>query len=150
MKIAAGLGIVGLGGAIMFGSRVFGAATPNARTIPGLTAPQSAAIKKDRVLDVAISRMEFYKSGDPGAYQGLVEAVAGLAGLDATAPTTAILRRAETDKYVAKRALAKLRAATATRSADNACVLGEFDELATTIFMACDDKLFNLHLAYSV
>jgi hypothetical protein len=149
VKIAIGAGAVG--GVVVLGTTL-GRAPHVSKQVPSfsqLSDVANAQLAADRVLHVALCRLESYASGDTSAYDKLMRSIAEVVGVSNT-PTTEMLRRAEKNAHVVKRCIKLLRDATLKRTSNNVEVMEDFDELATVVLSAADDKLFNLHQAYQL
>lgn len=144
VKLVVGVGTVG--GLALLVSRT---SKDTLHQFEQLTSVGNAALAQDRVLNVALSRMSDYASGDPSAFTCLVEEVAGLMLIDAVSPSARLLRYAEQHVRVIKRCVNRLHEKTMHRSNENAEVMTEFSELAQTVLNACDDRLFNLHQSFA-
>lgn len=114
------------------------------------TSSQSALLAQNPVLHVAVDRMQDYKSGDPGAFSGLVESLLSLLAINPNLTSMKTLRQAEGHTQVVKRCIAKLRRATSKRTNNHSSVMEEFDTLSGTVVGVCDDTMFNLNQSYTV
>jgi len=147
VKLVIGAGTVG--GLVMLGSGLARThASTHAPLFPELSPDANAALSGDKMLHVALCRLGSYSSGDPEAHTKLLKSVARVVATSPT-PDTAELRYAEGHVQVVKRCMARLREATSTRTHNSTEVMEEFDELASAVLGVCDDKLFNLHQAYT-
>lgn len=144
LKMAMGAGVVGTLFMVGTGLR----STRRSPAFEQLSQEENAAVSRDQVLHVALSRMGVYATGDEDAHAALMNAVGQLMVI--TKADTANLRAAEMNLLIVKRSISKLRAATLSRTACNQEVMEEFEEVAQAVQNACADKLFNLHQAFTI
>jgi len=153
MKVAAvGLGCVAAAGALgwMVCGGGGGGGGGNGRAsseFPTLSSVQNATLSRDRVVSVALHRLHDYASGDEDAYKCVLTNVADLLAISTA--STSDVRYVERAVQKVKRCMKALRHATEVRTAYNATVLEEFDDVSCVVLNACDDKLFNLHQEYT-
>jgi hypothetical protein len=135
--MGASMAVVALGSSAMHRLRA------PAASFTELTSLQNATLAQNNALYNALVRVADYTLDNHNVHTDVLKAVAELMLIGDNNPSTILVRNAEV--YVQE-----LRVITARRTRNNSSVMEEFDEVSHSVLGACDDKLFNLHQAYTV
>ncbi len=142
--MGASMAVVALGSSAMHRLRA------PAASFTELTSLQNATLAQNNALYNALVRVADYTLDNHNVHTDVLKAVAELMLIGDNNPSTILVRNAEVYVQVVKRRMKELRVITARRTRNNSSVMEEFDEVSHSVLGACDDKLFNLHQAYTV